>query len=515
MNTNPPYHAPATTAIELDVADIQNIVLNPVAFPFARYCFFTFDNGAAGRAFVGDIASLVTDAVHHRPMPSAAITETKPWEVSIGFTFAGLAALELPPRTLATFPVDFTEGMLARAHDLLVDRGESDPEQWEGMWKDASVHAFVFIQTTTIVGSTPGAPPVVEGMAKRDELHGAVLAAAARHGVRQRACQEANMLVVDPSGMPREHFGYADGIGNPDIRGVGWPSPPGSGKRGKKGWEPIAPGEFVLGHNDEAGEMPAAPEPFGFSRNGTFLVYRKLHENVARFRRWLDSEGTKYPGGTELLAAKLVGRFRDGTPLVVSPDTPFGVTAADRADADFVPKLTDFTYAQDASGSRCPMGAHMRRMNPRDSLGFDGVLVNRRRIVRRGLPYGPWVPEDTPLDAVEALDQFTDDAPSQHGVIFIAVNASIERQFEFVQREWMNYGNDFRQGNDRDPLVGNRDAETRFVVQGGPGEVDAQGRPPHMCRGLPQFVTVRGGAYFFVPSMTALGMIAAGSVERS
>ena len=159
--------------------------------------------------------------MHHCPVPGAAITEAKPWEVSIGFTYAGLVALELPPRTLASFPLDFTEGMLARAHDLLVDRGESDPAQWEGMWKDGSVHAFVFIQTTTLVGSTPGAPPVVEGVAKRDELHGAVLAAAARHGIRQRACQDANVLVVDESGMPREHFGYADGIGNPDIRGAG------------------------------------------------------------------------------------------------------------------------------------------------------------------------------------------------------------------------------------------------------------------------------------------------------
>ncbi len=517
MNTNPPYHAPASTPIELDVDDIQNLVLNPVAFPFARYCFFTFDGTAAARAFVADIATLVTNAVHHCPVPGAAITESKPWEVSIGFSYAGLLALDLPPRTLASFPLDFTEGMLARAHDLLVDRGASDPAGWEGMWKDGSVHAFVFIQTTTLAGATPGSPAVADGVAKRDELHETILAAAARHGVIQRAYQDANALVVDSSGVPtaREHFGYADGISNPDIRGAGWPSPPGSGKRGKRGWEPIAAGEFVLGHSDEAGELPAAPEPSGFSRNGTFLVYRKLHENVGSYRRWLESEGEKYPGGKELLAAKLVGRFRDGTPLVSSPHAPLGVTAADRANPDFAPKLTDFTYAEDAEGSRCPMGAHMRRMNPRDSLGFDGVLVNRRRIVRRGLPYGQWVPDETPLDAVEALDQFTDDAPSRHGVIFMAVNASIERQFEFVQREWMNYGNDFRQGNDRDPIAGNRETETRFVVQGGGGPANAPEQPMHICRGLPQFVTVRGGAYFFVPSLTALGMIAAGRVERS
>ena len=313
----------------------------------------------------------------------------------------------------------------------------------------------------------------------------------------------------------REHFGYSDGIGNPDIAGSGWPAPPGSGKLTDKGWQPIEAGEFVLGHMNEAGEMPAAPDPVGLSRNGSYLVYRKLHENVGRFRRWLSSEGEKYPGGTEMLAAKLIGRFRDGTPLVRSPDAPYGVTSADREQRDFAASLTDFSYEDDREGSKCPMGAHIRRMNPRDSLGFNGILVNQRRIIRRGLPYGDWVPESTPLDQVDALDQFSDNEPSKHGVVFMALNASIERQFEFVQREWMNYGNDFRQGNDRDPLLGNRVGESRFVVQGDGDPADGRVKPMHICRGLPQFVTVRGGEYFFVPSITALGMLGAGALEES
>jgi Dyp-type peroxidase family len=516
MNTNPPYHAPASSPIELDVQDIQSFILNPVAFPFARYCFFTFSDPTGARAFISEISPLVTDAVHRCPVPHAPITESKPWEVSIGLSFKGLQALELPARTLASFPIEFSQGMLARAHDLLVDRGESDPANWEAMWKDGSVHAWVAIQTTTLLANDdPGGPPVVEGKSKREELHATILAAAQRHGVIQRDVQDAGALVVEGSPDPtdREHFGYSDGIGNPDIQGSGWPSPPGSGKRTKQGWEPLAAGEFVLGHSDEAGEMPTAPLPFGLSRNGSFMVYRKLHENVGQFRRWLQAEGERYPGGVELLAAKMIGRFRDGTPLVRSPDAAYGVTSESRADPNFAPKLTDFTYADDAEGSRCPMGAHIRRMNPRDSLGFDGVLVNRRRIIRRGLPYGDWVREDTPLDAADELDRCSDTEPSRHGVIFMAVNASIERQFEFVQREWMNYGNDFRQGNDRDPLLGNRQDESRFVVQGEAKE--GRLRPMHICRGLPQFVTVRGGEYFFLPSLTALGMLGSGVVEQS
>jgi deferrochelatase/peroxidase EfeB len=153
------------------------------------------------------------------------------------------------------------------------------------------------------------------------------------------------------------------------------------------------------------------------------------------------------------------------------------------------------------------MGAHIRRVNPRDSLGFNGVLVDRRRIIRRGLPYGTWIPETTPLDQVEASDHFDDANPSQHGVIFMALGASIERQFEFIQREWMNYGNDFRQGNDRDPLLGNRDGEARAIIQGD------ERTPPHVCRSLPQFITTRGGEYFFVPGLNALRLIGEGFVE--
>ena len=516
MNTNPPYHAATSSPVELDTQDIQNFLLNPVAFPFARYSFLHFSSAAGGRAFIAELAPHVTTALHRCPVPDAPITESKPYEVTVAFSFAGLKALDLPARTLASFPIEFIQGMRARARDLLVDRGESDPDTWEPIWRDGTVHAFVAIQTTTLRGTELGAPPAVDGRAKREELHRILVAAAQRHGVTEVGTQDASLL-ADETGalMDCEHFGFADGIGNPDIRGSGWPSPPGSGKRTTKGWEPLAPGEFVLGHVDEAGEMPVAPVPFGLSRNGSFLVYRKLHENVGRFRRWLATEGPKYPGGSELLAAKMIGRFRDGTPLARSPDAPYGVTLENRRDPTFADRLTDFTYEGDKEGSSCPMGSHVRRMNPRDSLGFDGVLVDRRRIIRRGLTYGQWVPESTPLDAVDALDQFSDDKPSQHGVVFMALNASIERQFEFVQREWMNYGNDFRQGNDRDPVLGNRQGESRFVVQGDGDASDGKVRPMHICRGLPQFVTVRGGEYFFLPSITALAMIGSGVVETS
>jgi deferrochelatase/peroxidase EfeB len=144
------------------------------------------------------------------------------------------------------------------------------------------------------------------------------------------------------------------------------------------------------------------------------------------------------------------------------------------------------------------MGAHIRRVNPRDAFGFNGQLVNRRRITRRGLPYGRFAAEGEPVSDTE-----------ERGVIFMALNASFSRQFEFVQQQWIQYGNDAHLGNDKDMLIGSHGGHGRFVVQG-----DAsQANPPFICGSLPDFVALRGGAYFFLPSITALGMIAKGLVD--
>jgi deferrochelatase/peroxidase EfeB len=144
------------------------------------------------------------------------------------------------------------------------------------------------------------------------------------------------------------------------------------------------------------------------------------------------------------------------------------------------------------------MGAHIRRVHPRDAFGFDGRLINRRRITRRGLPYGRFVPEGEPVSDTE-----------ERGVIFMALNANLSRQFEFVQQQWIQYGNDARLGNDKDPVLGNHGGHGRFFVQ---GELSPT-NPPYVCSNLPDFVELRGGDYFFLPSVTSLGMIAMGLVD--
>jgi len=452
------------TQLRLDLADIQGNILRGYRSPVARYLFYRFDAAAGGRAFVQAITDVLTTAVEwDGGMPEST--------VNIAFTHPGLVALQLPPDALEAFPADYRQGFLARAR-ALGEVGPSDPSRWEPLWTSGAVHCFVMV----------GARSPAALQARVDWVESV---RAASGDVVPVGAQDAGALVVDGKPSNKEHFGYSDGFGNPDIAGTGLPPQPGGGKPTPKGWQPVATGEFLLGHLNEAGEVAHAPPPIGLFRNGTFVAYRKLHQNVAAFRTYLAAEGDRYPGGREMLAAKMVGRWRDGTPLALSPAHPDPAIVADDA------RVINFTYGGDPEGARCPLGSHIRRANPRDGLGFGTLLTAGRRIMRRGLPYGQWTPEGQPV---------SDEA--EHGVVFMALCASLQEQFEFVLQQWMNYGNDFFQGNDPDPVIGNRAASDKMVIPASPGT--GGGSRPHVCFGLPQFVETRGGAYFFMPSLTAL-----------
>jgi Dyp-type peroxidase family len=305
--------------------------------------------------------------------------------------------------------------------------------------------------------------------------------------------QDAASRFINGKPSTGEHFGFTDGFGNPQYLGVERSSQPGQGKLLADGtWAPLATGELLLGYADEAGELPVAPLPHLLASNGTFMVYRKLHQNLATFRDYLERQGSSYAGGKEKLAAKFIGRWRDGTPLELSPDRP------DQAMVQDPRRSTNFTYSGDPEGTRCPLGAHMRRVHPRDDFGFNGRLINRRRITRRGLPYGRFADEHEPVSDGD-----------DRGVIFMALNANLSRQFEFVQQQWIQYGNDAHLGNDKDPLLGQHGGHGRFMVQGDKNPEN----PPFMCSNLPDFVELRGGDYFFLPSITALAMIAMNLVD--
>jgi len=441
-------------------------------FPVARFVLMEIANAEGGRALLLRILDQVTTAERWDVKPDSTL--------NVAFTYAGLVRMGLPDATLLSFPVEFVQGMKARA-PILEDSGNSAPERWDAVWRDSQVHVWVAIY---------GMSPAV--LVRRCAILQQFLQDTG--GARILYEQDASAL-PGPNGSysTKEHFGYTDGFGNPDFEGADRKSQPGQGKLTADGkWAPIATGEFLLGYPDEAGEIPAAPVPHLLARNGTFMVYRKLHQNVATFRRYLDEHGSLYAGGKEKLAAKFVGRWRDGTPLELSPDQEDPALTNDPA------RSTNFTYGDDSEGIRCPIGAHLRRVNPRDAFGFGGALINRRRIMRRGLPYGVYT----------FPDQAANDA-DEHGVIFIVLNASISRQFEFVQQQWIQYGNDSHQGSDRDPLMGAHNGHGRFMIQGNTNATN----PPYMCTALPSFVETRGGDYFFMPSLTALRLIATNSVD--
>jgi Dyp-type peroxidase family len=444
------------TALDLD--RIQGLVVRGYRLKLARYIFLRIDDPAGAGLWISQITSEVVTAAPWSEKPVSG--------VNIAFSYTGLAALALPSQTLASFPEEFREGMAARS-TLLGDEDLSEPANWEPPLGTPEVHVLVFIAA-----------------AHREALDA--------HDQRIRASIErvGGLTVIheDNGGyMPdyREHFGYADGFAQPEIEGAGLSSQPGDGAPLSGGhWRPIRAGEFILGYPDEENVLPVAPTPGQLATNGSFLVYRKLHQDVAAFRAQLSRAAELYPGGEELLAAKIVGRWRDGTPIDLSPEHP---DPAIVADGD---RNNAFSYSADSDGLRCPVGAHVRRANPRDSLPFEGKLVNRHRLVRRGIPYGDKLPYGAPDDGKD------------RGVIFMCLQASIARQFEFIQTQWLNRGNAFTLGEDQDVLAGRQAGD-------GPHKMTIPGNPPFLFGPLQRVVTVRGGEYFFVPGINGLEFLAA------
>jgi Dyp-type peroxidase family len=457
---------------KLDATDIQGFVLRGYALPFARYMFLEILDPGRGKHFIQSLLGDITTGEHW--------DAGKPdWTLNIAFTHKGLVNLNLPDVSLLSFPAEFIQGMKAR-NEILADTGKNDPQNWDEVWRDGKVDIWLAINSKTRQTLDERCDHLQELMSSTG-------------GARMIDAQDAGALYIDGKFTSKEHFGYTDGFGNPDFLGVERDTQPGQGKLTDDGkWVPLATGELLLGYADEAGELPVAPIPHLFASNGTFMVYRKMHQNMKTFRAYLEQKGREYTGGKEKLAAKFVGRWPDGTPVELSPDAPNADLVQDKQ------RNVNFTFGNDQQGARCPVGAHIRRTNPRDAFGFGGRLINRRRITRRGLPYGPYVPESQEVNDTD-----------EHGIVFMALNACLSRQFEFVQQQWVEYGNDSHLGNDKDLLIGNHEGKGRFTIQG----TDDPKNPPFICGGLPNFVELRGGDYFFLPSMTALRMIVAGTVD--
>ena len=437
--------APAGLPLEID--DIQGGALYERPSPYVgTYLLLQIHEAADGRELIRRLLPLL------EPGPASAAPRSGAW-LTVAFTYEGLRVLGVPQESLDSFAPEFREGMAARAAEL-GDVGASSPEHWEKPLGTRDVHV-------ALAALAPDAATLETVVAR------------ARHaqeeipGVEVIWRQDCYQL---PTG--RTSFGFKDGIGQPAVEGVGTPTT-------NRGEPPIKAGEFILGYPDETGGLAPVPTPEVLGRNGTYIVFRKLHTRVAAYRQYLRDKATTREEEA-LLGAKMVGRWQSGAPLVLSPDEDDPELGRDAG------RNNDFGYTSDLRGFKCPAGAHARRANPRDSLEHEmSVDVRLHRMIRRGTSYGPMLP-----------DGVLEDDGEDRGIIFVFAGAHLKRQFEFVKAQWLNDGIFIGAPAEKDPLVGASDGSGAFTI------------PQHPIRrrlpDVPPFVVTRGGEYCFAPGLRAL-----------
>jgi Dyp-type peroxidase family len=433
----------------LELDDIQHILLTRTPALTGRYVFLSFADAASGRAWLREILPIVRSAA------SVGTTEADRRWVTVAFTWNGLRALGVDEDSLGSFPDAFRQGMAARA-EVLGDTGESSPEHWIDGTAGADLHAIA------ILFARDGSE-----RERCEAEHESLLTRCP--GVR--VVSSLRLEATPPFDHAHDHFGYRDRLSQPVIEGT--EDIPYAGCGG-----PLKAGEFILGYPDESGQPYPMPEPETLSRNGTYMAYRRLEEHVGKFRDFLGQHG-ETADEQELIAAKLMGRWRSGAPLTLAPDQDDPELGAD------LHRCNDFNYKdEDPHGYAVPLGSHMRRMNPRDTA----VNMNRRRMIRRGATYGTYLPPGEADDGEE------------RGIAAFVLCASLVRQFEFAQNVWINDRNFHELGNERDPIIGNQDGTLEYKIPKRPIR--------RKITGLPAFTTVRGGAYFFLPGIGALNHLA-------
>ena len=440
----------------IEFADIQGNILRGYTFPFAQFSFVSFENTAAARSWLSSVVDSVTTA---EDWGGQAPKST----FNIAFTFLGLRKFGVAESILASFSETFRMGMAERSR-LLGDTGASAPGQWENQLGTpdaiAGTHAVVSIYGRSETDINARFNTVLPNRFS---------------GVSVINQQKGKLLPLN-----REHFGFRDGISQPPIEGATQPRIKGGGLPTQNGdSSPLAVGEFVLGYPGQSGiqhSRPLAP----FDKNCTYMVYRKLYQDVAGFRSYVSDAATKLRLDPESVASRIVGRWPDGTPVILSPNAP------DEGISGDPDRVNNFQFSQDPRGLGCPIGAHIRRSNPRDGLAGGFIAVEGHRIIRRGIPYGK------PLPVGSADDR------QDRGLIFVAFNVNIREQFEFVQRLWLNDSGftGVLDPNQKDVVAGNNDGTGTMTLP-------MKGFPRQLQE-IPSFITLRHGAYLLVASMRAL-----------
>jgi len=524
----------------IDLNDIQGLL----RFGFKHHTEAVFlllrvKDAVAAREWLGHVP--VASSVSQDPLPKTVL--------QVALSSAGMHALGVGADVVGGFSEEFIEGMAGDANRTrrLGDVGENAPEQWD--WGSGNRVPHVAALLYALPGNLEAFQRSVEAQcAPGFEL--------------LYRLPTANMSGVEP-------FGFVDGLSQPELD---WQRTiPAADQEQLSYRSSSCLGEFILGYPNEYGlytprplldasrdpdhQLPRAeesPNEADVGRNGTYLVLRTLRQDVRGFWRAVDKRARGVPALRERLASLMIGRTLTGEPVVLdgepgtaagaaagpgatgsprgpgpaSPGGTAGLAAAavsrDRAPAASRPPLDNtFTFESDPEGHRCPIGAHIRRANPRNAdlpPGGIGVLswlirtlglsssarvrdlaasTRFHRLLRRGREYGVRL---TPAEALSA-------PPAQSGLHFICLNANIQRQFEFVQGAWLMSTRFNGLHEESDPLLGNRLPEaagTRCDYFSMP----QSGGPTQRLESLPQFVSVSGGAYFFLPGIRALRFLA-------
>ena len=463
--------------------DIQGILASGYDhLSFVRYLFLKIENANKARNWLSDITSLITNAQYPEThKPGACLNFAVSWK---GLKKLGVADL------LEDCPNEFVRGMdTVEARRILGDLGDSHSDKWEyGREGDEPLHLLLLLYGKTL----PELLELYKNVCGKYQTAGV---ATGSNGL-QIIKEENSVRAQDDYNEP---FGFRDGISQPPVKGL-------IGRRQQPVECPLNTGEFVIGYENEINFVARGPsienwvDPHGllhdhpsyagqrrlFGMNGTYLVFRKLRQDVAGFWKFVEDKSKDIScvdpaRSRDLLAAKMMGRWPSGSPLVLAPDSPGSEPR------------NDFLFMDtDPDAEACPIGSHIRRANPRDSLDMPparSILITRRhRIIRRGRKY-----KEETTDSKGRLN-------CEQGIFFIALNADLRHQFEFVQRLWINAPSFNGLDDDRDPIAGGNDGSSSFTVQAKPIS--------NHLHGLERFVTTKGGGYFFVPGIRAVRFLA-------
>jgi Dyp-type peroxidase family len=483
--------------------DVQRIILSGYpCLPYSAYVLWRFlpAERALKKQWLADLVKKLAATKVDDDDPS------KP-AINLALTYSGLRSLGVAEPELNSFSLEFIEGMaplpvntqIPRRTNVLGDLEASSPEHWDwGGWtKRRDIDGVLLLYAA----DEPSLQKLID----------------AEKAAMQRIA-DGDPIVLRGRFLPemKEHFGYVDGLSQPKIEGRPERRKDKSADKSnpyriKPGSE-VKPGEFLLGYLNERGASVTNGHNRDIRRNGTYLVFRQLQQDVDAFNAFLSEVAKRTGENEEWVAARLLGRWRNGNPLVVTqantqpanaekPDAEAadakepGAPVEEPCEKDTASKNDFLYYYKDRSGLMCPIGAHIRRANPRDSLGPDPETALRlskmHRIIRRGRPYGEeWRPDSTEPDGDK----------TERGMLFIALNADIAGQFEMIQHSWLNNPRFNGLYSGTDPIS--------HCARDGLG-ITIQNRPVniHIDRPKP-FVRVRGGAYFFLPGIQALQDIA-------